>query len=286
MLQYLLYIVAKFLAVSLPTPIKYWVALRISDLYFIFNKKAKKAVFYNLKNILPDKSIYRTARDVFHHFGKYLADFLFIGMLNRYNWKKWVKTVNLEYFDKAYRKNKGVVALTCHIGNWELGGIVLALIGYPTSAIVLPQRNRLVNRIFMTQRQSKGLQPITVGPHLRECFRRLKNGEVVAILGDRNLGGSGGVEVDFFDRKVSLPRGPAVLAYLTGATILPGFTIRNEDNTYTLYFESPIEVERYKDKDEFIRVNTQKISRVLEKYISLYPEQWCVFEELWQNIKD
>jgi lauroyl/myristoyl acyltransferase len=286
MLQYLAYLIAKFLAVSLPTPVKYWIALRVSDLFFLFNRRGKLTVLNNLKNVPLRKDRFQSAEDMFHNFGKYLADFLFISRLNKHNWRKWVKLVNYENFDNAYREGKGVIALTTHIGNWELGGIILALLGYPISAIVLPQRNKAVNNIFVKQRQSKGMKPISLGLNLREGFRKLKNGEVLAILGDRNIrdksiAKSTGVEVEFFGKKAHFPKGPAVLAYWTQAIILPGFTIRGKDNKYTLYFERPVPLKRCKDKEEFIRVNTQKIATVIEKYVSLYPEQWCVFEEVW-----
>jgi KDO2-lipid IV(A) lauroyltransferase len=229
---------------------------------------------------------------MFHNFSKYLADFLFISQLNEFNWTKWVKTVNKRRFEEAYRQKKGVIALTAHIGNWELGGTILSLMGYPVSAIVLPQRNKEVNNIFLKQRRSKGLESIFLSQNLREGIRRLKKGEVLAILGDRNIGFSknirdkainenNGVEVEFFGRKAYFPKGPAMLAYWTQALILPGFTIRGKDNKYTLYFERPIQAERCEDKEEFIRINTQKIAAVIEKYVRLYPEQWCVFEKVW-----
>ncbi len=292
MLEYMLYLFARFVAVSFPTPLKYWIGLRTSDMYFLFHRKNRKAVFSSFDQIPSKKAKYNAARDMFHNFSKYLADFLFISQLNKYNWKKWVKTVNKENFDNAYRKNKGIIALTAHIGNWELGGTILSLMGYPISAIVLPQRNRAINNIFLKQRLAKGLKSIFLGQNLIEGVRRLKRGEVLAILGDRNIGFSKntrdktankatGVEVEFFGRKTYFPKGPAILAYWTQALILPGFTIRNKNNKYTLHFERPIQVKRCKDKEEFIRINTQKIATVIEKYVRLYPEQWCVFEEVW-----
>ena len=294
MLEYILYLFAKFLAVSFPIPLKYWIGLRVSDMYFLFHKKNRKAVLSNFGKIPLQKEKHEVAREMFHNFSKSLADFLFISQLNKYNWTKWVKTVNEQHFDDAYRKKKGIIALTAHIGNWELGGVILSLMGYPVSAIVLPQRNRAVNNIFFKQRLAKGLNSIFLGQNLREGVRRLKRGEVLAIVGDRNIGFSRnikdktankttGVEVDFFGRKAYFPKGPAILAYWTQALILPGFTVRGKDSKYTLHFERPIQIERCEDKEEFIRINTQKIAAVIEKYVRLYPEQWCVFEEVWQE---
>ncbi len=293
MIEYISYLFARFIAVSCPDPIKYWIALRVANIYFIFNRSGRRAILKNFNHIPSSKNKVQSSQEVFRNFSKYLADFLFISQLNKYNWDKWVKMVNREYFDEAYREGKGIIALTAHIGNWELGGIILSLVGYPTSAIVLPQRNRAVNDIFFRQRRSKGLKSIFLGANLRESFKRLRAGEVVAILGDRNFRALktiknkssddvNGVEVELFGKKAYLPKGPAVLAYWTQALILPGFTIRGKDNKYTLHFERPIQIERCENKEEFIKVNTQKIATVIEKYVNLHPEQWCVFEEIWK----
>ena len=293
MCQYILYKIAGFLAVSLPAPVKYWIAYRIADLYLVFHKQCRQAVYCNLKNINFPEGRFKTTVKVFRSFSKYLADFLFIAQLNESNWSKLVTTMHEENFDNAYKEGKGVIALTAHLGNWELGGIVLSLMGYPTSAIVLPQKNGLVNSFFLEQRHSKKLKSIPLGPYLKECFKRLKSGEVVAILGDRNIGlialrdrsanNKNGVEVEFFGRKAYFPKGPAVLAYWTQAVILPGFTVRGEDNKYTLYFEKPIPVTRCGNKEEFIKINTQKMASVIEKYVAMYYEQWCVFEKVWKE---
>ncbi len=292
MLEYILYLCARFLAVSFPTPLKYWIGLRVSDMYFLFHRKNRRAVLSNFAQIPLEKSKHKVARAMFHNFSKSLADFLFISQLNKNNWENWVRTANEQNFDEAYKQKKGIIALTAHIGNWELGGVVLSLMGYPISAIVLPQKNRGVNDIFLKQRLEKGLKSIFLGQNFREGVRRLKSGEVLAIVGDRNIGFSKsigdktsnkttGVEVIFFGRKTYFPKGPAILAYWTEALILPGFTIRDNDNKYTLHFERPIQIERCEDKEEFIRINTQKIAAVIEKYVRCYPEQWCVFEEVW-----
>ncbi|MDD5454683.1 MAG: lysophospholipid acyltransferase family protein [Candidatus Ratteibacteria bacterium] len=294
MLEYILYLCAHFLAVSFPTPLKYWIGLRVSDMYFLFHNKNRKAVLSNFDKIPLGKNKHEAARTMFHNFSKSLADFLFISQLDKNNWRNWVKTIDEKKFDEAYRQKKGVIALTAHIGNWELGGIILSLMGYPISAIVLPQKNRAVNDIFFKQRLEKGLKPIFLGQSLIEGVRKLRKGEVLAIVGDRNIGFSKsirdktpnktmGVEVNFFGRKVYFPKGPAILAYWTQALILPGFTVRDNDDKYTLYFENPIQIERCKNKEEFIKINTQKIASVIEKYVRHYPEQWCVFEEVWQE---
>jgi len=292
MVEYILYLCARFLAVSFPTPLKYWIGLRVSDMYFLFHRKNREAVLSNFNKIPLEKNRHEVARSMFHNFSKSLADFLFISQLNKNNWGNWIGTVNKKIFDEAYKKKRGIIALTAHIGNWELGGIVLSLMGYPISAIVLPQRNKAVNDIFFKQRLEKGLKSIFMGENLIEGLRRLKRGEVLAIVGDRNIGfsrdikdktinTSSGVEVNFFGKKAYFPKGPAILAYWTQALILPGFTVRERDNKYTLHFEKPIQVERCENKEEFIRITTQKIAAVIEKYVRRYPEQWCVFEKVW-----
>ncbi len=56
----------------------------------------------------------------------------------------------------------------------------------------------------------------------RALTRRLRAGGVVCLLADRDLAGSG-VEVELFGEPARFPAGPARLAALTGALLIPAF---------------------------------------------------------------
>jgi len=88
-----------------------------------------------------------------------------------------------------------------------------------------------------------------------------------------------GVPEEFFGKKTCFPKGPAGLALKTDAVIVPGFMIRNPDDTFTLTLETPIKCGRA----DTIESLTNKYKTVFEHYISRYPHQWYMFRRFWME---
>jgi len=118
---------------------------------------------------------------------------------------------------------------------------------------------------------------------LRRCFQVLKNNEMVAMLGDRDFSERGPrVEVKFFGKDFWVPPGPATLSLRTQAVIMPGFTIREKDDSFSLYLEKPIEYLPSGNHEVDIQKLTQKVLDCIERYVKRYPEQWFNFRKFWE----
>ncbi|MEW6171157.1 MAG: lysophospholipid acyltransferase family protein [Candidatus Omnitrophota bacterium] len=284
MLNFIIYKIGQAITLCLPTKIAYKLAIFISDLHFKTSKKDRISVINNLKIIFPEKNydeIFNLSREVFRNFGKYLVDFFSFSKLNKDYLKKYVSIEGKENLDSALSQNKGVIALTAHIGNWELGGVVMALAGYPTYAIALPHKNIWVNRFFNRQRESKGLKVIPLnGAVAHQCLNKLKSNNIVCIAGDRDFT-QNGIILDFFRKPTLIPRGAASFSLITGTPIIPGFMIRNPDDTFKLILEKPIEFISTGDREVDTKELTKKYLLIFEKYIKTYPEQWYMFREFW-----
>ena len=107
-------------------------------------------------------------------------------------------------------------------------------------------------------------------------------GEQSQLLADQDVDSVDGIFVDFFGKPAHTPKGPVALALATGAPLVPCFMIR-EKNCHKLVLEDPIELEEKSDKDETIKFNTQKWSRIVESYIRRYPEQWVWMHRRWKT---
>ncbi len=290
MANYILYIIGKFIALRISRKVAYSLAVFISDLHYITSKADRDAVWANLKVIFPDKTneeIRRIRRRMFRNFAKYLVDFFRFSMVDAEYIRKNVKIENIHYFDEALKRKKGVIVLTAHLGNWELGGAVISLSGYPFWVVALSHKNRKVNDFFISQRQSKGIQVIPLGSAVRQCFNLLKENKMVALVGDRDFTEKG-IKVDFFGRKTFLPLGPAYLSMKTQAAIITGFMLRNPDDTFTLTLNKPIEfnmeeqsAKNQQDKEEYLLTIIDTYKVVMEDYIRKYPEQWYMFRRFW-----
>ena len=293
MLNYYLYRLGQWIALITPVKIGYKIAEFVADLIGLFNRVDRIAVYGNLKAIFPEKSEKEIAilrRKMARNFAKYLVDFFRFSRLDQKYFEKYITVEGKQYFDQALKLNKGAVVLTAHLGNWELGGVVIALLGYKLWVVALEHKNKKVNDFFNRQRQSKGIYVIPFSKAARQCLRLLKENQLVALVGDRDFSEKS-IVVDFLGKPTHLPAGPAVFALITGTPIIPGFLIRNPDDTFTLKMEKPIiftQSLNSKRKEASNEEREQKVKSVIdnykvvmEDYIRKYPEQWYMFHKFW-----
>jgi len=282
-LNYYLYRLGQFIALILPLRLVYAVAVFLADLHYFIAFRDRRFVKANLKVIFPEaknSQLRKINRRVFRNFAKYLADFFRFEKLNRGYIDKNIKLENLHYFDQALEKGKGVVVLTAHLGNWELGGVVLAQLGYPFWAVALSHKNKKVNDFFVAQRARKGVHVIAMGKAVRSCITEIRNNHMVALVGDRDFTEKG-IIIDFFGKPTHFPEGPAALSLMTGASIVPGFMLRNPDDSFTLRIEKPVEFKPSGDKAKDLSDLIKVYNKIVEDYIHKYPDQWYVFRRFW-----
>jgi KDO2-lipid IV(A) lauroyltransferase len=282
-----LYRAGRMMALLFPVRFSYSMACLLADLHYFLYSKERRAIISNLKVVLGslgegrDKELEAIARKVFRNFAKYLVDFLRFSKVDAAYIKKYVKIEEARHIEQALERGKGVIILSAHIGNWELGGSVLGMLGYRMNAVVLSHKNESVNDFFIDQRNMGNFRSIEFGANLRGCYRALKNNELLALLGDRNFSNTG-VVTEFFGRKALMPIGPAALALRTGAAIVPSYMIRLADDTFKFVFEEPIYAEDKGRRDDAALEDVmKKYLPSVENAVRTYPEQWYVFRDFW-----
>lgn len=284
MISYWLYLIGEFIAVKLPLAMGYKFAEVISDMRSIFALHDKKAVLANLVVIFPNKPV-RELRQIrkrmFRNFAKYLVDFFRFSLMDDKYIRRYATVEGRQYVDEASVRGKGVILLSAHIGNWEMGGVVMANLGHKISAVALSHKNDKVNRFFIAHREQRGVMVIPFEHAARCSLALLKDNGMLALIGDRDFTKKGGLAVDFFGKPSLMPKGPAALALKTGACIVPGFMIRNSDDTFTLKFEQPIYPACTGNEEEDIVCGIAKYIKVIESYIKQYPDQWFMFRQFW-----
>jgi KDO2-lipid IV(A) lauroyltransferase len=235
----------------------------------------------NLRRVLGEwqHDLGSIARRTYRNFGRYLVEFLRIPIMTADDVRRIVCIKGREHIDRALAQGRGVILVTFHFGNWELAGVALASWGYRMNAVIQEHRNRWLNRLFIKSREDKGMKAFPLGVAVRNSLRALRNNELVAFVADRDIGGDG-VDVDFFGQPTSMPAGPVAFSLKTGSPIIPGFMIRNDDNTHTIYMHEPIEMEITGDRESDIVLNLGKVVKTFEPYILKYPDRWFAFHPL------
>jgi predicted LPLAT superfamily acyltransferase len=105
----------------------------------------------------------------------------------------------------------------------------------------------------------------------------LRRNEVVALQGDRALGGRGDRRHAFFGVPALFPLGPFVLARAARAPVLPAFCVLRPDRRYTVSIGEPWMVPTDGEADALSRWVS-----VLETVVRRHPTQWFNFYDVWR----
>ena len=195
-----------------------------------------------------------------------------------------IEVVGKEHFDRAHTSGRGVLFFTGHFGSWEVFNLLPPAFGYTMNILVRRIDNPLVENFVDNLRTRLGCVTLDKKQSARRMFRVLENGGILGILADLNVQEREGVFVDFFGVPASTTTSIAKLALNTNAVVLPAFAVWEETKQkYVVYLEPPVEYEKTENTDEDIRLLTQKITNVVEKYVRRYPEQWLWIHKRWNT---
>ncbi|MFN7930143.1 MAG: lysophospholipid acyltransferase family protein [Blastocatellia bacterium] len=223
-------------------------------------------------------------RGTFRNLGRALGEVTQFPKLNRQNIESIVVYEGLENYQQAVAQGRGVILLTGHIGAWELSVYAHSIYGHPMSFLARRVDNPLVERLAETNRARFGNRSIDKKGSLREVLKTLKVGGVVGILADLNSAREEGVFVDFFGLPACTTAGVATLALRTGATVLPGYLLWDEQRKiHRLCFEPPLETITTGNQKEDILTNTARYTKVLENVIRRHPDQWLWIHRRWRT---
>jgi Kdo2-lipid IVA lauroyltransferase/acyltransferase len=190
--------------------------------------------------------------------------------------------VNEEHVRNALAGGKGLIALTGHIGNWDLLCTVTPRRGYPLTIITKDIKNAAVNEFWMNLRHRYGLKYVPAHNSYRECLKTLKRNESVGFILDQNMTRDEGIFVDFFGRSACTSPGLAFMSAQSGAPVVPVWIVRCEGGRHEVHFLPPIEPPPDR-KPETVREYTQKYTAVLEQIIRQQPDQWIWIHRRWRT---
>jgi Kdo2-lipid IVA lauroyltransferase/acyltransferase len=283
---FFLYRVGIFIALNTPLKIAYRISCFVSTLYRLISIEDNRALSENIRVIFPDidkKSLENIKNAIFANFGKYLVDFFRFSLIDKGYIDKYVKIEGRHFLDNALTRGKGVIMSSAHLGNYELGGLVLSAMGIPIDVVALKHRHEKVDVFFTQQRLKKGIGVIPVGTAVRRCFKSLNQNRAVALVCDRDYFDNG-YPVFFFNKKTIIPKGPAIFSRRHNCPIVPVFMVRNQDDTFTLKILKPIEPVITDNEQADLMDITKRVIIVIEQMIKEYPQQWFVFKRFWEKM--
>lgn len=183
--------------------------------------------------------------------------------------------------DEALSRGKGAIVVTGHIGNFELGGAVLAR-RYALLDVIKPQRNDLFDDYINELRLERGIATVTMDRSGPAVARHLRQGGLVSLLIDQDAGQQG-VFVPFLGQMASTWPGAARLSLRTGCPIVPLAILRQDDSSHCMFIGDALWPEGRPSTPEGTAEYLQEITACLEGYVHRNPEQWFWVHRRWKS---
>jgi KDO2-lipid IV(A) lauroyltransferase len=236
-----------------------------------------------------EKAISLAARSSFRNFGKYVIDFIhFLDSTPEEVRRRIVFDEELDRINAIMAEKKGVMFITLHYGNWDMGAAGLSAYGFPVNVVAETFPYPAMNTLIQGSRRHLGMKvtPMEhVGPSI---IRALRRGEILALLIDVPEPG-GTVRVNFFGSPTDVPVGPARLALRSGACVMPAIVqrVKGKEETIRPVIDFDLTFEKSGDEEEDVRRLTQAIMSSMERLIRTDPNQWFIFHDMWdRNCKE
>ena len=241
----------------------------------------------NLMLAFPEKSVAERdaiLRQEYRNLGWLLAEFCQMPRYTATRASQFIRYEGLEHYIKARDKGQGVLVLTGHLGAWELSSFYHSLMGMPMGMVIRRLDNPLVDAFVNRIRCLHGNRVIHKDDFARGLIASMRAGESVGILMDTNMTPPQGVFVPFFGVQACSASGMARVAQKTGAAVLPGFLLWDEqEGRYVLRFGEEIAMVNTESAEEDSVANTAIFTAVLERYIRQYPDQWLWMHRRWKT---
>lgn len=263
-------------------------AYRLADLAgllaFYLVPPARRGICANLAVVtgLPEGSaaVRGLARKAFANDAKNWIDTLRIRRVRHGEVERSLRLEGWERVVEALQAGKGAIIVTMHLGNFDLVGQVVTERGYRLVVPVERMRPAVLFRRLTEARESRGIKLVPTRQAPREMLHTLRDGGIVGLAGDRGPA-KGSVMVSLCGRPARLPRAAAALARRTGAPVLLGVGIRQDDGTYLGFVRGPLEMVRTDQAERDERINVQRIAHAMEEFLQRFPEQWLAFSPVW-----
>ena len=283
-----------FLVRNAPTRFNYGIAHGVARLFVLLRPKYEAAIRQNLSQVLaePEDSPHvkeTAARMVFNHL-RYWIDFFTWSERGAEAARAQIRGFENEpALEQILREGKGMIALTAHFGNWELGGLLLGKKVTELAVVYVPDRFEMIEEYRSAYRRKANVTEIAItdGPFSAvEAMRVLRGNGVLAVQGDRDFNGQG-VPARFFGRMASFPPGPAILSILSGAPIVPLFILREEDvngagtGGFRIFVGEPIEPQGSVRDPAAVAAMVRRWVGAIEAIVREHPDQWYCFYPFW-----
>jgi KDO2-lipid IV(A) lauroyltransferase len=272
----------------LPRSWAYALAIMAARFAWLFSPLARPRLDYNLRVACPElqkkeSELRRISWLNFRNHAKAYADLMMLPRANVESMRPLLHVKGMEHLEEARARGKGVLAVSCHMGSYEVVSAIWSTTLAPVSFFAEELEPRALFEWYRDTRARLGISVLTLDVGgIRKVLQALRDEEMVITAIDRDITGTGHV-MPFFGRLAQIPLGPAAISRRLGTPLLPVCVTRLPDDSYLAEATPLIMVDETDDsKADQIRA-TEQVLRRIEMFIQAHPEQWHVPHRIWDG---
>ncbi|MFA6145072.1 MAG: lipid A biosynthesis lauroyl acyltransferase [Sulfurimonas sp.] len=188
---------------------------------------------------------------------------------------------NRDVVDELLAQGRGIIFVSAHLGNWELGGAALSSLITPVSSIYKGFSNAAFDPYLLQARTNHRMELAEKNGALKHIAKALRNGRSILLMIDQASNERYGVKTTFFGHETYHSSTASGLSAKFSAPIIGVYITSVDERHYTISFENPITVER-NDETSIIDATQQQVN-ALEKTIRDHPKLWFWCHKRWKG---
>lgn len=225
----------------------------------------------------------RILRRNVEHWAMYGVEALRLPYLDDARARELVRREGVEHLTAAQARGKGCVAVTAHMGSFDLLACSSAFLGVPVSVVFKDIAWRPARDFLFAVRERTGLRVIPPRGSKEEIRATLARNGFVAFPVDQHMAPFRAIVCEFFGQLAATSPAPARFALETGASVITVHIERDGPSGHHHMKIEPFELETpHADHEANVRHNTERLNRVIEGWIRSAPDQWLWMHRRWK----
>jgi KDO2-lipid IV(A) lauroyltransferase len=253
-------------------------------------KIRRKVVDENLSHAFPGMTAearHRLERGMWEHLFLLVLEVAHTSRkIHETNWRDYVKLTNEDMLVKLLFQERPLLITTAHLGNFEVGGYVLGILGFPTFTVARTLDNPYIDRFLNDFRSRTGQFMIPKNGGYDQIEAVLSNNGTMTFLADQYAGPKG-CWIKFFNRQASAHKAIALLSLEHDAVIAVSASTRTtRPMQFHLHNYAMFDPLAPGNTSATVKDLTQWYSSRLEEMISQNPDQYWWIHRRWKDTRE
>jgi KDO2-lipid IV(A) lauroyltransferase len=247
----------------------------------------RRVIDDNLRHVFPDESDagrLEIARRMWEHLVLMVFELAHAQRkIHDTNWRQYIRVHRKREIVGCLLDGRPLVIVSGHFGNFEVAGVMLGLLGFPTFTVARLLDNPYLDRFLNGFRAARGQFMLPKDGSAQQVQAVLDGGGTLVLLGDQHAGPKG-CWIEFLGRPASCHKAIALFSLTTGAPLLVAYARRLGK---PLQFELGMEgvVDPAVDSGQYgsVPALTQWYNDMLEQIVGRDPEQYWWVHRRWKG---